>query len=80
MKIIIRNIDGNTNEADIQKMLGNEGVVVFDYLQTIVHQGTGRVQSQAYVTTGDRTAGEALIARLNNIEHEGQRLAVKEVK
>jgi RNA recognition motif-containing protein len=80
MKIIIRNIDGNANEADIQKMLDSEGAVVFSYLQTIVHGGTGRVQTHAYVTTGDRSAGEALIARLNNVEHDGQRLVVKEVK
>lgn len=80
MRIIIRNMDGNTSEADVQQLLGNEGLVTLQYVQTIVQPGTGRVLAHAHITASDRDAGEQLIARLHNMDKDGQKLSVKEAK
>jgi RNA recognition motif-containing protein len=78
MRIIIRNLESNTTEADVQAMLADCGDVTVNQVKAVVQQGTGRITTCAYLIADDRIVGEAVITKLHDTELGGARISVKE--
>jgi RNA recognition motif-containing protein len=80
MRIIIRNLESNTTEADVQAMLADCGEVTVNQVKAVVQQGTGRITACAYLVADERVIGEAVITKLHDTERSGTRISVKELR